>query len=399
MEKQQTWTKPRHRTVLAILRPFLEPFVRLRYNITFEPFPAHDDRPYLVVFNHQTGFDQFFPFLVFRGQPLYYIASEDIFSMGWVSHIIRWISGAIPIKKQTTDLQAIKNCIRVAREGGSIALAPEGHRTFHGKTVYMKPGIASLAKKLGLPLVIFRIEGGYGVQPRWSDVVRRGKMHCYVHKVIEPEELKAMSNEELMELIRRELYVDEAKVTGHFRHKRNAEFLERVVYICPWCGLSEFESHGDIVHCKKCGRQIRHLDTKELEGVGFDFPHRFVSDWYQWQNDYVNQLDLTAMTDTPLYRDTVRVSLVHPEKYKELLKKEAELLLYGNRITLDGTDYPFADLGAVTLLGKNKLNIYSGNEILQLKGEKRFNALKYLNFYHRYKNLTTGDQHGQFLGL
>lgn len=398
MEKQQTWIKPHHRAVLAVLRPFLEPYVRWRYNITCDPFPAHDDRPYLVIFNHQTGFDQFFPFLIFR-QPLYYLASEDIFSMGWVSDAIRYLVAPIPIKKQTTDLKAVKNCIRVAREGGSIALAPEGHRTFHGKPVYMKPGIASLAKKLGLPLVIFRIEGGYGVQPRWSDVVRRGKMHCYVHKVIEPEELKAMPNEALMELIQRELYVDEARVTGRFRHKKNAEFLERVLYICPWCGLSEFESHGDIVHCKKCGRKIRHLETKELEGVGFDFPHRFVSDWYEWQNDYVNQLDLTAMTDTPLYRDTVRISLVHPEKYKELLKKEAELVLYGDRITLDGTDYPFADLGAITLLGKNKLNLYHDKEIWQLKGSKRFNALKYLNFYHRYKNITTGDHHGNFLGL
>lgn len=398
MEKQQTWTKPRHRTVLAVLRPFLEPYIRWKYNITFDPFPEHDDRPYLVVFNHQTGFDQFFPFLVFRRQPLYYLASEDIFSMGWVSDIIRWITGAIPIKKQTTDLQAIKNCIRVAREGGSIALAPEGHRTFHGKPVYMKPGIASLAKKLGLPLVIFRIEGGYGVQPRWSDVVRRGKMHCYVHRVLEPEEMKAMSNEALCDLIQKELYVDEAKVTGTYRHKKNAEFLERVIYICPWCGLSEFESKGDIIQCQMCSRKIRHLDTKELEGVDFPFPYRFVSDWYEFQNDYVNQLDPMTLTDTPVYRDTVRVSLVHPEKYKEVLKKNAELHLYGDRIHLDGKDYPFSEI-AITLLGKNKLNIYTGSDILQLKGCKRFNGLKYLNFYHRYKNVTTGDHHGKFLGL
>ena len=395
---QQTWIKPRHKVVISLLRPFLEPYVRWKYHITADPFPENADRPYLIVFNHQTGFDQFFPFLVFH-QPLYFVASEDIFSMGWVSKLIRWLLAPIPIKKQTTDLQAVKNCIRVAREGGSIAIAPEGHRTFHGKTVYMKPAIGSLAKKLGLPLVIFRIEGGYGVQPRWSDVVRGGHMRCYVKRVLEPEEMKAMSGEEVAKLIEEELTVDEAKVTGSFPHKKNAEFLERVLYVCPWCGLSEFESNGDIIECKKCRRQIRHLDTKELQGVDFDFPHRFVSDWYEWQNDYVNQLDLTAMTDAPLYRDTVRISRVIPEKRKELLKKDAPLQLYGDRIRLDGEDLYFSDLGAVTLLGKNKLNIYRGKEILQLKGSKRFNALKYLNFYHRHKNITQGDQYGKFLGL
>lgn len=398
MEKQQTWTKPRHKWIFAVFRPLLNPFVRWKYHITAEPFPQSEDRPYLIIFNHQTGFDQFFPVLVFK-QPLYFLASEDIFSLGWVSDIIRWLVAPIPIKKQTTDLKAVKNCIRVAREGGSIALAPEGHRTFHGRTVYMKPAIASLAKKLGLPLVIFRIEGGYGIHPRWSDVVRRGKMRCYVHKVLEPEEMKAMSNDELAALIQRELTVDEAKVTGQFPHQKNAEFLERVIYVCPSCGLSEFESHGDIIHCKKCGKKIRHLDTKELQGVDCEFPHRFVADWYEWQNDYVNQLNVADLTAEPLYRETVRLSRVYPEKFKELLKKDTELCLYGDRITLDGQDYSFDSLDAITLLGKNKLNLYHDGQIYQLKGSKRFNALKYLNFFHRYHNIKTGDPYGKFLGL
>ena len=52
----------------------------------------------------------------------------------------------------------------------------------------------------------------------------------------------------------------------------------------------------------------------------------------------------------------------------------------------------------MTLLGKNKLNIYFGSEILQITGSPRFNALKYVNFFHRYKNIQ-GGSHEQFLGL
>ena len=289
MERKQSWMKFRHKIVVEILRPILGTYIPLKYGIKVEKFREQGNRPYLVVMNHQTGFDQFFVSMTFN-RPVYFIASEDIFSMGWVSDLIRWAAAPIPIKKQTTDLQAVKNCIRVAREGGTICLSPEGNRTFHGRPVYIKPGIASLAKKLGLPIAIFRIEGGYGVQPRWSDVVRRGKMRSYVSRVIEPEEFKGMTTEELHERIKQELYADEGNVSGTFHHKKNAEFLERAMYMCPWCGLSEFESHDDVIHCKKCGRKIRHLDTKELEGVGFDFPHRFVSDWYEWQNNYVNQI-------------------------------------------------------------------------------------------------------------
>ena len=398
-KKKKQWIWPRQRFVFALFRVVGGPVVRWMYNIKTEPFKEQGGRSYLILMNHQTPFDQFFVGMAFKG-PIYYMATEDIFSNGFVSSLIRFLVAPIPIQKQTTDIQAVKNCIKVAREGGTICLAPEGNRTFHGRTVYMNPSIASLTKKLGLPLAIFRIEGGYGVQPRWSDVVRKGKMRAYVSRVIEPEEYKDMSNGELFALIEKELSVDEVCVTGQFRHKKNAEFLERAMYVCPWCGLSTFESHDDIIRCTKCGREIRHLPTKELEGVNCEFPHRFVGDWYEAQKDYVNILDLTALTEQPLYQETVRVSRVHASKYKELLKKEATVRLYGDRITLDDRVFPLDTVGAVVVLGKNKLNIYDGQEILQLKGSKRFNALKYVNFFHRYKNLKTGERNnGQFLGL
>ena len=73
--------------------------------------------------------------------------------------------------------------------------------------------------------------------------------------------------------------------------------------------------------------------------------------------------------------------------------------LYGDRITVDDRVFRFDTAGAVVVLGKNKLNIYDGKEILQLKGSKRFNALKYVNFFHHYKNEMEGSADGQFLGL
>lgn len=398
MKTNKPWIRFRHRVVTRLLRLVLRPYIRLKYGAALEEFPEQGDRAYLILMNHQTAFDQFFVGMIFKN-PVYYLASEDLFSMGWVSKLIRWLVAPIPIKKQTLDLQAVKNCILVAREGGSICLSPEGNRTFHGRTVYMKPSIASLAKKLGLPIALFRIEGGYGIHPRWSDVVRKGTMRCRVSRVIEPEDYRQLSNEELFQLIESELYVDEAQLTGEYLHEKNAEYLERVIYTCPWCGFSPFASHGDRLQCKTCGREIRHLPTKELEGVGFPFPHLFVSDWYTWQNNLVNETDLLSLTDAPVFRDTARVSCVNPCKNKTLLKKSASVHLYGDRIALDDRSFPFAQTHAIVVLGKNKLNIYFGEEILQLRGSKRFNALKYVNFYHRYKNIQSGDKQAQFLGL
>ena len=398
MSKKKTWIKPRHMVVRIVLGPIVRLLACCKYGIKMERFKNQGKRPYLVLMNHQTGYDQFFVGLTFN-RPVYYLASEDIFSKGWISRLIEWLVQPIPIKKQTTDIQAVKNCIRIAREGGTICLAPEGNRTFHGRTLYMKDSISPLVRKLGLPLALFRIEGGYGVQPRWSDVTRRGGMRSYVSRVIEPEEYANMTNAELFAVIEKELTVNEDCVTKEYRHKKNAEFLERAVYTCPWCGFAPFESHNDEIQCTKCKRKIRHLPTKELEGIDCEFPHRFVAQWYDWQNELVNETDLRTMTDTPVFEDRAKLSLVHMNKYKEVLKKDTKVCLYGDRITVDERVFSFDTVSAVVVLGKNKLNIYAGDELLQLKGSKRFNALKYVNFYHRYKNLTTGDQNDKFLGL
>lgn len=219
MKEKKFWLRPRHRLIRNLAYLVLYPYSRLKFGITIEKFKEQEDRPYLIVLNHQTAFDQFFVGMAFKG-PVYYMATEDIFSLGWISHVLRYVVAPIPIRKQTTDIQAVKTCIKVAKEGGTIAIAPEGNRTYDGRTVYMNPTIAPLAKKLNMPLVIFRIEGGYGVQPRWTDKVRKGKMRAYVHQVIQPEEMASMTNEELFQRIRDGLYVNEASASGTFVHKK-----------------------------------------------------------------------------------------------------------------------------------------------------------------------------------
>lgn len=402
-KKQKKWIKPRHRVITELARVVLAPYTRLKFGVKVERFKAQGDRQYLVLYNHQTSFDQFFVGMAFR-KPVYYLASEDIFSLGWLSKLLRYAVEPIPIKKQTTDVSAIRNCVRVAKEGGTIAIAPEGNRTYSGRTEYMNPSIVSLAKILKLPIALFRIEDGYGVQPRWSDSVRKGKMRAYISRVIEPEEYAQMTTDELFGQIRDGLDVREDRVTGTFKSDRQAEYLERAIYVCPECGLSAFESQGDVTACKGCGRKVRYLPTKELQGVGWDCPFHFVADWYQYQADFVNGLDTAAMTDKPLYRERAQLSEVILYKKKQLLRSEVQLALYGDRIVVDeGTAeellLPFDEVSAAVVLGRNKLNIYHQDHVYQFKGDKHFNALKYVHLCFRYKNISKGEYDGKFLGL
>lgn len=403
-KKQKKWLKFRHRVVRRVAGWVIGLYSRIKYGIRVEKFKEQKKGDaYLILYNHQTGFDQFFVGLAFS-QPVYYLATEDIFSMGFVSSLLRYLVAPIPIKKQSTDISAIKNCIRVAREGGTIAIAPEGNRTYNGQTCYISPSIISLARKINLPIVLYRIEGGYGVQPRWSDVVRKGKMRSYVSRVITPEDYSKMTDDELCAIVEQELMVNEAVADGVFESKKKAEYLERAMYVCPFCGLTTFESHGNEIECKKCGRRVAYGKDKRLSGVGFDFPYEFTLGWYNYQQDFINALDTNEYIDKPLYRDISSLSEVIVYKRKNLLRKQAEIALYGDRVVIDeGKEneltLPFCEVTAIAVLGKNKLNIYHNKKIYQLKSDKRFNALKYVNIYYRNKNIVRGDTVGKFLGL
>jgi 1-acyl-sn-glycerol-3-phosphate acyltransferase len=403
MEKKKTWMLPRHKIITELARVVLHPYIVWKYGIRIEKFRDQGKRSYLVLYNHQTGFDQFFVGMAFRG-PVYYMATEDIFSLGWISKLLRWAVAPIPIRKQTTDITAVMNCLKVAREGGTIAIAPEGNRTYSGRTEYMNPAIAALAKKMKLPIALYRIEGGYGVQPRWSDVVRRGRMRAYVSRVIEPEEYTGLTPEELGAMISRELYVDENCDCGVYKSRKRAEYLERCFYVCPDCGLTEYESHGCEATCRKCGKTVSYGEDKRIRGNGFEFPFAYAGEWYDYQNRYVNSLDVTKFTSEPLFRDTAKFSEVIVYKEKVLLRENCPISLYGDRMVLDeGKEnelcLPFSEITAAACLGKNKLNIYHGKMIYQFKGSRRFNALKYVNLYFRYKNIMRGEPDDQFLGL
>ena len=401
--RSKKWTSRRHAILTLIAECLCWPYVRLRYGIDIERFKDAGKRPYLILFNHQTAFDQFFVGMSFPGA-VYFLATEDLFSKGWISSLIRFLVAPISIKKQASDVSAVMNCFKVAKEGGTIALSPEGNRTYSGKTAYINPAITKMAKKLKLPIALYRIEGGYGVQPRWSDVVRKGKMRAYVSRVIEPEEYINYTEEEMYRVICDGLYVNEGVADGAYYSNRRAEYLERAMYVCPECGLSEFESNGNYIECKRCHMKIEYGVDKKLHAVNGEFPFEYVTEWYEYQNQYVAALNTLEDVTKPLYRETANIFKVIPNKKKDLLYKEAAISLYGDRIVVnegmaDEKVFAFTKASVLTVLGRNKLNVYYEDSVYQFKSGKRFNALKYMNLFFRYKNIQSGEENATFLGI
>lgn len=403
MKKTKKWVKRRHRVITRIGDFFYGTALRLKVDFDYKVYKDTKKRPHIILFNHQSSWDQFLVGMSFRG-PLYYVATEDIFSGGLLSKLLKWSLNPIPFKKSTNDLSAVRNCLKVVKEGGSIIMAPEGNRTYSGKTCYIKPSVVKLIRVTKAPVILYNITGGYGIQPRWANKIRKGKYKGEIKRIIEFEEYSKYSDEEFYKIICDELYVNDNLIEGTYKSKNTTEYMERVIYVCPKCGITHFHSDGNIIKCENCGMEVEYLNNKQFE-EGFQFKN--VGEWYDYQENFINNLDLTTFGENVIFEDNVKFFEVIPYKKKNKISMKSNLKCFNDRLEIKTENneiyvFKFDDYDIMSVLGKNKFNFYYQDKIYQVKSFDRFNALKYVNIFYRYQNVNKkgeNDESRNFLGL
>ena len=377
-KKQKHWVKKRHAAVFAFLRFAMAPFLWLRYHYRAEKAPIRKG-PCIVLSNHQATMDPFFISKAFPFQ-LYFYASDDLFNLK-VSPLIRYLAAPIPKSKSVADLKAVMISLRVLREGGAIGITPEGNRTLSGRQWEMGDSVAKLVKTAKVPLVLFNLCGGYGTDPRWGVKIRRGtKFVGRVRRILTPEEYAGMSDEELFGIIKNELDVDDTLSGKRYKSRRRAEYIERALYMCPVCGsIGTIHSHGTGFCCTSCKTEAEYTeDLKISPPVG---GYSRIYEWYEWERQEIVRRILGGekISDGDIL-------------FRESVKLQKKIKLPGNTVTLDkdslmisggGTEtrYPLAEIDAITAVGKKKFNFYYKGKILQVKGGKRFCAIKYVHAF------------------
>ncbi len=390
-KKKKFWVKKRHARVFAFLRVALAPIMRIKYHFK----PVKSDLPrdaYLILSNHQATMDPFWVSKSFRF-PIYFITSDDLFNLK-ISPLIEYLVAPIPKSKSFADLKAVKDIFRVLREGGAVGIFPEGNRTISGGQWEIYDSVAKLVKASKVPLVLYNLCGGYGTDPRWGASIRRGTKYVgFVKRVIYPEEYAPMSVEELFGIIRKELDVNDVLSGEKYKSRRRAEYIERALYLCPVCGgVSTIVSHGAVFRCSRCGTQAEYTENLKISPPikGFDR----ISEWYAWERE-----ELAARV--------LQGEIVSDGKilFRESIKFQRKKKLDGDAVAIDKDNlyitgkeehvYPIGKIGALTMVGKKKFNFYYDNRILQVKGDKRFCAIKYVHIFDKIKSVLRDKNHLQ----
>ncbi len=111
----------------------------------------------LIVYgNHQSIMDIFCLNLAFGSRKIIFMAKNSLFKIPIIKNVVK-AYGAFPVDRSRADLSAIKNALRVLKEGKTLGIFPEGTRIGSEEESDAKGGIAMIAEKTKATLQPVRI--------------------------------------------------------------------------------------------------------------------------------------------------------------------------------------------------------------------------------------------------
>jgi 1-acyl-sn-glycerol-3-phosphate acyltransferase len=155
---------------------------------------------YVFAANHQGAFDIFLIY-GFLGVPIKWVMKAGLGKIPFVGAACR-AAGFIFVDNSTRKAAAgsILEAEKALRNGTSIAIFPEGSRTYDGKMANFKKGAFQMAFDQRLPIIPITLNGPFHVLSIHSLNLKRHKMEMIIHSPVSTNEIDASHNS-LKELV------------------------------------------------------------------------------------------------------------------------------------------------------------------------------------------------------
>ena len=214
----------------------------------------HDvQAPYILLANHESFADFNYISRLSHPRNPSYLVNELYCTRPILKHLAKG-GGFVSKRLFTPDMHSAMGILRMIRRGYPVVIFPEGRLSPDGRSNPIVEG-ASFYRKLKVNLVLVRITGAYFSKPKWRKSKYQSNINLKVVRVIPKEELETMTNLEVEETIRKNLYTNANEtLSDTYPQKDKAEGLEGLLYRCPDCGeLYSTKGRGNTFFCTKCG--------------------------------------------------------------------------------------------------------------------------------------------------
>jgi 1-acyl-sn-glycerol-3-phosphate acyltransferase len=151
-------SKPVYGITRAVVVPLFRTYFRMRIDGA-DHIPREGAA--VIAPNHKSFYDSFFLALA-TPRPMRFMAKDELISPWYGAYLARL--GAFPVRRGESDEEALETAREILREGGLLALFPEGTRVRDPDTLGTpKRGAARLALEAGAPIVPAAITGTDGL--------------------------------------------------------------------------------------------------------------------------------------------------------------------------------------------------------------------------------------------
>ena len=371
--------KKRYQFHVSFFRPGGRLYLRLAYHFRVKMMKLDKSKPYLILCNHTSNADPALVQLAFD-RSIHYIAHYELITSR-IGKLLNHMFGIIPTKKGKVDLGAIRESMKVAKQNGVIGLFPSGDCTFSGVESYIDDSIVKYVRLLDIDVILFRTHGLYGVDPRFGNKRRKGKATGSVVQIITKEEIKNLSDKELYRTIMDAISINHyERLEGElFQSKRSAEYLERVLFICPDChNVSTLYSSGKEIECTSCGYKAKYREDLHFDLLNGKNRFDAVLDWIEFEKEELKNNNYDGL----IFCDGIKkVRIDTTDGFKNY--KKGHLELYKDKVVLKYSDkLQEFDIKKDKMIfhGKKRLVIYHGEKVYNLIGYDRFCGMKYLYY-------------------
>ena len=242
--------------------------------------------PYILLSNHMSFIDFELVAMATGYRRVNNVVNIDgFYRRPWLLELI----GAICTRKFTTDIHLIRSIHKVLERGDVLCMYPEARYSPSGTTSYLPDSLGFLLKRCNVPVVVAIHRGNYLHSPFWNfRKKRKVPLHSTFTKVFTPEDLAALSVDEINVKLRSAFEYDEYAyqkengilITEPYR----AEGIHKILYKCPHCKAeSNMTSSGSEIHCPDCNKTWTLNEDGSITANNGETEFSRVPDWFEWE--------------------------------------------------------------------------------------------------------------------
>ena len=255
------------------------------------------------------------------------------------------LAQVIPKKNWTNDPKSIKSIASIIKQGGTIALSPEGTSSIFGYNQPIVPGTGRFLQFFKVPVYFMKLEGAYLTSHKVDINDRIGRINATISLLFTPEQLKEMTPEEIDNKINEVFRHDDYKwnKTARIKYKSKGRIMtnmQDMLYKCPRCGAElQMDAHGNMIKCENCGNGATMDDYYDFHPFDetckiFDTP----TDWVDWERIRV----IHEIRDNPDFFIEEEVEIGKLPEYEPIKDNNATSIPCGHgkiRIDHDGIHF------------------------------------------------------------